>query len=395
MSSRSSPFRVRARFVTAVSISCGVAIRIATQHRSLICWASRVRSAAGTFLESRTFQRRKARLSALLATTTATTNGPMTHPRPASSTPANRCMKRIVPRLCLCVIRGTLRASMARIVVFGAGYIGEKAAAFLPDAVLSLARIDDPAQVQVALEEHAPEVVVNCAGKVGKPNVDWCETHQAETFRGNTIAPLVLAEACAARDIHLVHLGTGCIFYGPSPDPVGWREDDFANPSAVYTRSKYAADLCLSRYPNVAILRLRMPIDSAPVPQNLITKLSQYSKIIDVENSVTIVSDLLQAIQGVVEKKGTGVFHAVNDGTMKHRDLIALYEALVDPTHTNEWITEQDLVAQGLAAKKRSNCILQNRRLPELGIHMRPIEEALRETMLQYAAAIKAQRVLQ
>ncbi|MEN9557687.1 MAG: hypothetical protein RL141_56 [Candidatus Parcubacteria bacterium] len=279
---------------------------------------------------------------------------------------------------------------MARIVVFGSGYIGEKVAAFLPDAVLSLARIDDATQVAAALEEHMPEVVVNCAGKTGKPNVDWCETHPAETFRSNVIGPLVLAEACAPKQIHLVHLGSGCIFYDAAPSPDGWREEDFANPQAVYTRSKYAADLGLCDHPNVAILRLRMPIDGAPDPRNLITKLANYPKIIDVENSVTIVDDLLAVIRQVIEKRGTGIFHATNPGVMRHRDLIALYDEIVDPSHTNEWIANDDLLRQHLAVAKRSNCILQNTRLPALGIHMRPIEHALRATMEQYAAAMKA-----
>lgn len=301
----------------------------------------------------------------------------------------------MVPCLCFGALHVTLRVSMARIVVFGAGYIGEKVAAFLPDAVLSLARIDDAAQVRAALEEHAPDVVVNCAGKTGTPNVDWCETHIPETMRANVVGPLVLAAACAARGVFLVHLGSGCIFYDASPDPAGWREEDFANPQAVYTRSKYAADLALMNNADVAILRLRMPIDGTPGPRNLITKLVKYPKIIDVANSVTVVDDLLQVIQQVIEKRGTGIFHAVNPGTMRHRDLIALYQELVDPSHTNEWITEEDLRAQGLAAAKRSNCIMQNRRLPELRIQMRPIDVALRHAMTRYAAAVVPQNVLQ
>ena len=42
-------------------------------------------------------------------------------------------------------------------------------------------------------------------------------------------------------------------------------------------------------------------------------------------------------------------------------------------------------VSRGLAAKARSNCILANTRLGELGIAMRPIDVALRDTMTQYA----------
>jgi hypothetical protein len=74
---------------------------------------------------------------------------------------------------------------------------------------------------------------------------------------------------------------------------------------------------------------------------------------------------------------------------MAHRDLIMLYEELVDPTHRNEWIPEEELVRQGLVSRTRSNNIMQNTRLPELGIHMRPIDVALRVVMMKYAAAKK------
>jgi dTDP-4-dehydrorhamnose reductase len=281
---------------------------------------------------------------------------------------------------------------MSRVLIFGTGFIGTKLSEAMPDAVLSSARIDDLEQVHEALEEHQPEAVVNCAGKVGKPNVDWCESHQAETFRSNIIGPLVLAEACQQTGAYLLHLGTGCIFYGASPDPKGWHESDFANPTATYTRSKYAADLALTQYPNVGIARLRMPIDTIPSPSNLITKLARYSKIVDVENSATVVDDLIQVMIALVEKRGAGVFHAVNPGIMKHRDLMALYTELVDPAHQNEWIDAQDMVAQGLAVKARSNCVLQNTRLPALGIEMRPIHAALRETMAQYANSVRTSR---
>lgn len=279
-----------------------------------------------------------------------------------------------------------------KILVFSPGFIGERIVqalrGFGHEVVPVRVEITDESAVRAALDTHAPGAVLNCAGKKGTPNVDWCETHQIETMRSNTIGPLIIAQACMERGIHLTHLGTGCVFYGPSPDPFGWKEDDYANPSAMYTRSKYAADLVLSRLPDVAIVRLRMPIDYVPHPGNLIDKLARYPKIIDVENSVTIVDDLIAAVVGVIEKRGTGVFHAVNPGVMRHRDLIALYAELVDPTHTNEWIEEDDLLRQGLVAKARSNNIMQNFRLPALGIHLRPIDVALRDCMEKYAKQV-------
>lgn len=275
------------------------------------------------------------------------------------------------------------------ILVFGPGFLGQRLARELGGAVLHHADIADESAVRAALAEHRPTAVVNAAGKTGRPNVDWCETHQAETYRSNVEGPLVLARACADADAYLLHLGSGCIFYGPSPTPGGWREDDFANPISFYSRTKYAADLVLSKLPNVGIARLRMPIDSAPGPRNLITKLAGYQQVIDVENSVTVVDDLVEVVRGLVERRATGIFHATNPGTMRHRDLLALYREIVDPGHSCELMAEEALVERGLARLARSNCILRSDRLLDLGLTMRPVEVALRDVMIGYATVLE------
>lgn len=275
-------------------------------------------------------------------------------------------------------------------LIFGAGYIGHKLHDALADATLTKADITDRAAIEEALQEYRPDAVINAAGKTGRPNVDWCESHQHETHLANVVGPLQLAEACARRDVYLLHLGSGCIFYGQSPQPGGWREDDFANPTAFYSRTKYAADLVLSRLPQVAIARLRMPIDGAPGERNLITKLSRYPQVIDVENSVTVVEDLIHVVRQLTERRLSGIFHVTNPGTMRHRDLLALYRELVDPQHTCDLISEEELVRRNLAVKARSNCILSSTRLAEAGITMRPIEEALRAAMIAYAKALIA-----
>jgi dTDP-4-dehydrorhamnose reductase len=172
--------------------------------------------------------------------------------------------------------------------------------------------------------------------------------------------------------------------------PGGWREDDAANPSSFYARTKSAADLVLSGLSGVGIVRVRMPIDGAPGPRNLITKLAGYRYVVDVENSVTVVDDLVHVVGRLVELRATGVFHATNPGVMRHRDLLALYAEIVEPGRTWELIADEELVARGLALVPRSNCVLASRRLGELGIHMRPIDVALREAMLAYARCAPA-----
>ena len=279
-----------------------------------------------------------------------------------------------------------------KILIIGNGYIGQRCAdAWAGEAVLADKHIHTHEDVLELLDIHKPDAVLNAAGVRGKPNVDWCESHQLETIVGNTKLPILVAEACQERSVYLLHIGSGCIFYGDSPHPdKAWREWDMGNPTEVtYSRTKWAADLVLSTLPNTAIARIRMPIDWVPSPQNMIDKLTTYPKVIDVENSVTIVDDMIQVFHALMEKKVSGIFHVTNPGTLKHKEIVALYEEMVDPSHTNEWITNEDLVRQGLAVKGRSNNFLASEELKKHGIIMRHVSEAMRDTMTKYAAAKK------
>lgn len=283
------------------------------------------------------------------------------------------------------IINSTILKFM-KILIIGKGYLGSRMAESWSDAVITDKIIKSKEDVLELIDEHKPDAILNAAGITGKPNVDWCEDHQLETIEGNTILPIEIAKACQERNVYLLHLGTGCIFYGSSPHADGvWREDDYANPVAVYTRSKYAADLVLATLPNIGIARLRMPIDDHPCSPNLIDKITRYEKIVDVVNSVTVVDDLVMACRKLLEKKAEGVYHTVNPGAIKHREIIDMYKELVDPEFTCEWVTEEEMVEQGLVKKKRSNNIMDSSRLEALGIHMRPIKEALRDAMEKYA----------
>jgi len=283
-----------------------------------------------------------------------------------------------------------MNSSMAnKILIIGNGWLGSRCAENWPDAVISDKIIQTEEDVLSLIDEHHPDAVLNAAGVVGKPNVDWCETHQLETIAGNTVLPITIAQACAKCQVYLLHIGTGCIFYGVSPHGEPWKENDYANPVAVYTRAKYAADLVLATLPNVGVARIRMPIDERPAPANLIDKLARLQKVVDVENSVTVIPDMILAFRGLLEKKAAGIFHCTNPGSVTHKEIIALYEKYVDPNHKNEWITEGQLVECGLATKKRSNNIMQSENLAKYGIKMRPIKEAIEDTMQKYSMKLE------
>lgn len=273
-----------------------------------------------------------------------------------------------------------------KILILGKGWVGSICKEKWGDeAIVSDKRINSKQDALDIIDEVKPDVVLNTAGVTGKPNVDWCETNQMKTILGNTVLPILLAEACAERDLYLLHVGSGCVFYGDSPhENKEWKEGDFANPLATYSKAKYAADLVLQTLPNVGIARIRMPIESKPSPRNLIDKLVAYDRIIDVENSVTILDDMVDVFYQLLAKKGEGVFHVVNDGRLKHRTIIDLYKKYVDESIEKEWITEDELVEMGLATKKRSNNFLSNENLTKLGIHIPDVNESIVRVMEKY-----------
>lgn len=280
--------------------------------------------------------------------------------------------------------------SLMKILIVGNGYLGKRCLASWPDAVTADGKINAVDDVLKILEQYQPEAVLNAAGVVGRPNVDWCEDHQMETVRGNTILPLLIADACQQKNVYLLHVGSGCIFYGQSPRKEGWREDDFANPSAMYTCSKYAADLVLAKLSNVGIARIRMPLDYIPATGNLIDKLVSFKKVADVVNSITVVEDMIKVFRQLLEIKATGIFHVVNPGAISHKEIIAMYEEIIDLGHKCEWVSESELVESGLAKKKRSNNIMQSENLAKLEIKMRPVKESVREAMIKYSKIINS-----
>lgn len=276
-----------------------------------------------------------------------------------------------------------------KVLILGArGWLANKFASFLPGATLTAVNIADFSQVDSILDNVRPDVVINAAGKTGKPNIDWCERpeNRPATRQANVFGPMTLANVCGSRGIFLAHLSSGCIFNGQSPSPGGWTETDTPNPVSFYSETKVLGEFhIMSRSCRSLIVRLRMPIDGQPGPRNLITKLAGYPRVIDVINSVTVVNDLITATAMLIEQRATGVFNIVNPVPVKHREILEWYREIVDPSHTWEMITTEEMYEDGLAKAGRSNCILSGAKLAAAGIELTPAPDAIRGCLREYA----------
>jgi 3,5-epimerase/4-reductase len=251
------------------------------------------------------------------------------------------------------------------------------------------------------------DVLINCIGKTGVPNVDWCESHRSETYGSNVVVPLMIAEWCEKNNVHLINIASGCIYFGESPNyqwitpqylpnmsavkvDFGWKETDFANPQSYYSKTKYACDLVLGQMSHVTTLRIRMPISEKDVARNIINKLRGYKQVIDIPNSMTFMNDLVRCVDWAVNNRPGGIWHVVNPQPLTAANIMSEYKKYV-PEHQFEIIDEQKL--DQITTAKRSNCVLDSVKLRRAGFQMTNSEEALKDCMSKYIKNMRSNNV--
>jgi dTDP-4-dehydrorhamnose reductase len=274
-----------------------------------------------------------------------------------------------------------------RVLIFGGGgFLGQNLLAQFPGAVAPAVDIADARAVAAALDAARPGVVINCAGKTGRPNIDWCESHKAETLRSNLTGAVVVLEECLRRGIYLVHMSSGCIYEG-NKGGAGFTEDDAPNyTGSFYSRTKAWADQILREFP-VLTLRLRMPFDGSLSDRNLIMKLRKYERVLTEPNSITHLPDLFLVAERLIARRATGVVNVVNEGAISPCEIMARYKELVDPAHTFAPLPLKQL--HEVATAGRSNCVLNTSRLRSEGLQLPLVHDAVDRALRTLASRLR------
>lgn len=275
-------------------------------------------------------------------------------------------------------------------LVFGGerGWIGQKMVHILEKeghtVHPAVARLEDRNGIEQEIKDRKPDYIINAAGIIGKPNVDWCESHKEETIRGNVLGALNVVDIAFQHNIHVTNISTGCIYQYDAEHPLGsgkgFTEEDEPNFSgSFYSRTKIMAEKLILMYPNVLNLRVRMPISADLDPKSFIGKIIQYKKLINVPNSMTILEDLLPLIPQMIERGLVGNYNFVNPGTISHNQVIELYKEYINPAHQYEnfSIEEQNKIL----AVPRSNCELSAAKLLKEFPHIPHIQDSLKKLL--------------
>lgn len=88
----------------------------------------------------------------------------------------------------------------------------------------------------------------------------------------------------------------------------------------------------VSEYDNVCTLRVRMPISSdLSNPRNFITKISHYSKVVNIPNSLTVLDELLPISVEMAKRNCRGIWNFTNPGVASHNEILEMYKSYIDP----------------------------------------------------------------
>lgn len=287
-----------------------------------------------------------------------------------------------------------------KILIFGAnGWIGNKVYNYILskniDVIKAKSRANDLDDVKNELETKQPTHVMSFIGRThgifegtAITTIDYLEKpgKLVENVRDNLFSPVSLALLCDKLGIHFTYLGTGCIFNYDSDHPYGKEINGFTENStpnffgSSYSIVKGFTDQLTKLLPNTLNLRIRMPITDENISRNFITKITSYSKICSIPNSMTVLDDMFPIILDMATQNITGTVNLTNPGLISHNEILEMYKEIVDSDFTweNFDIEEQDKIL----LSKRSNNYLDTSRLESM-YQVKNIKDSVRDILIK------------
>lgn len=228
-------------------------------------------------------------------------------------------------------------------------------------------------------------IVINCAGYIGKPNVDACELAKADCIEGNILFPAMLSQLCADSGYEYIHISSGCIYGGYEKD---FTENDTPNfdfqNGSFYSGTKALAEkVVLQNNPNSYIFRLRIPFDEFECPRNYLTKLLSYDTLLDAKNSLSHRGDFAKYSIDLIEQGvPKGIYNIANKGSVTTKHVTELFKIHKLSNKDFTFFSNLDTFMSEITAP-RSNCVLDTTKIEQY-INVRTAEEALIESILHY-----------
>jgi dTDP-4-dehydrorhamnose reductase len=256
----------------------------------------------------------------------------------------------------------------------------------------------DRASVEAAVARLRPDVVINAAAYTG---VDTAETESERAYAINATGAGHVAQACARREIPVIHISTDYVFDGTKPGP--YNEDDPASPIGVYGLSKLSGEQRVIAA-NRSHVILRTSWLFSPFGANFVKTMlrlagtrTEIGVVDDQVGCPTYAPHLAECVLTIAaritgeegRRDAFGVYHAAGSGAASWcefaREVFRCSSELGGPAATAKPIATADYP---LAARRPANSRLDCSKLArEFGLALPPWSVGVRDCVVRLLAA--------
>lgn len=245
--------------------------------------------------------------------------------------------------------------------------------------------IQDPNSIRTAVENSNADVVLHMAAKT---NVDGCEEDRAagkdgEAWKINVDGTRNVTEAVREFGKKLIYISTDFVFDGKKEGQ--YSEEDEPNPICWYGQTKCDGEKVVESLEGSIIARIAYPyradFEKKDFVRAIKARLESGGEVKAVEDHnfcPTFIDDIAQALDVLIEKNASGIYHVVGSQTLTPYDaalMIAekfgLNKELISPTTRAEYFAGK--------APRPFNLSLKNDRIKALDVSMKTFKEGLGE----------------
>jgi dTDP-4-dehydrorhamnose reductase len=272
-----------------------------------------------------------------------------------------------------------------------------------------------------------PEFIINAAGLTGSPNVDACELAREETLAANTLLPQTVARVCLMTNMPWGHVSSGCIYAGArvvqdgrrriekdlnraefrqflaeQPENVSgfteWDEPNFSfqcPPCNFYSGAKVLAEETIRGQGLSYIWRPGIPFNEREELRNFLWRIQNYPRVYNGVHPLSHVADFVRACLNLWERESPfGIYNVVNAGVVTTPQVVEMIQHILKPDREFEFWKDDNEFYRHAARSPRSNCILEITKLRGAGVEMRPVEEALEDSLRNWQCVTPQQQLV-
>ena len=186
--------------------------------------------------------------------------------------------------------------------------------------------------------------------------------------------PLNISKICCDNKIHFTYINCGDIFNNNNNYSfIEYNKSNIKNSELHIIKGMVDQ---LIRNKNTLNIRLRMPIVEYDHINNFIYKIIKNKKVCDIQNSMSVLPELLPNIIGLLNKGIIGTINFTNPGSISVNEILHLYKDIID----------NDLDMENMENEKfqEFNCNLDTIKLQNLCPNIKNIKDSIIDILKNY-----------